>query len=80
MGWTMKSKKVKGFTVTICSIESEGLCVDDGGKWVLMCEEHGFIIQDNDKNRLWAHANEVADWCGVHEKGDSRFPNAHKGG
>jgi hypothetical protein len=65
----MKSKKVKGFTVTICSTESEGLCVDDGGKWVLMCEEHGFIIQSNNKNDLWAHANEVADWCEVHEKG-----------
>ena len=69
MGWTMKSKKVKGFTVTICSTESEGLCVDDGGKWVLMCEEHGSIIQSNNKNDLWAHANEVADWCEVHEKG-----------
>ena len=69
MSWTMKSKKVKGFTVTICSTESEGLCVEDGGKWVLMCEEHGSIVQDTNKNRLWSHASEVSDWCEVHEQG-----------
>ena len=69
MSWTVKSKKVKGFTITVCSTESEGLSVEDGGKWVLMCEEHGSIIQDGDKNRLWSHANEVADWCEVHEQG-----------
>ena len=76
MSWTMKSKKIKGFTVTLVSTESEGLSVEDGGKWVLICEEHGSIIQDGDKNRLWSHANEVAEWCEVHEQGDLRFPNA----
>ena len=63
MSWTMKSKKVKGFTVTIVPTESEGLDIRDGGKWVLMCEEHGSIIQDSDKNRLWSNASEVAQWC-----------------
>ena len=69
MSWTMKSKKIKGFTVTLVSTESEGLDINDGGKWVLICEEHGSIIQDSDKNRLWSHANEVADWCEIHTQG-----------
>ena len=69
MGWTTKSKKVKGFTVTICSTESEGLSVEDVGKWVLMCEEHGSIIQDNNKNKLWGWANGVAEWCEIHTEG-----------
>jgi hypothetical protein len=66
MAWTEKSKKIGDFTITICLTEAEGLCVEDGGKWVLMCEEHGSIIQDTNKARLWSHADEVADWCEVH--------------
>jgi hypothetical protein len=68
MAWNVKSKKVQGSTVTICSTESEGLSVEDGGKWVLICEEHGSIIQDNNKYELWKHANEVAEWCEIHNQ------------
>jgi hypothetical protein len=58
-----KSKKVGNVIVTICLTEDEGLCVEDGGKWLLMCESHGSILQDTNKNRLWGNADEVADWC-----------------
>lgn len=60
---TTKSKKVGNVIVTICLTEDEGLCIADGGKWLLMCETHGFIVQDTNKARLWSNANEVIDWC-----------------
>jgi len=64
---TSKSKKVlvgsETVTVTICLTEDEGLSIDDGGKWLLMCDDHGFILQDTNKRRLWGHADEVSDWC-----------------
>jgi hypothetical protein len=68
MAWTQKSKKVGNATVTICLTEDEGLCVADGGKWLLMCEDHGSILQDTNKTRLWAHADEVAEWCEIHKE------------
>jgi hypothetical protein len=69
MNATTKSKKVGDVIVTICLTEDEGLCVEDGGKWLLMCETHGGILQDTNKSRLWSDANEVADWCdGCKEK------------
>jgi hypothetical protein len=69
MNATTKSKKVGDVIVTLCLTEDEGLCVEDGGKWLLMCETHGGILQDTNKSRLWSDANEVADWCdGCKEK------------
>lgn len=63
----MKSKKVQvgseTVTVTICLTEEEGLDIKDGGKWLLMCEDHGFIVQDTNMRRLWGAADEVSDWC-----------------
>lgn len=62
-----KSKKVlvgdQTVTVTLCLTEAEGLDVNDGGKWLLMCEDHGFIVQDTNKRRLWGAADEVEEWC-----------------
>ncbi len=63
MAQTAKSKKIDGVTVTICLTEDEGLCIEDGGKWLLMCEDHGSIAQDRNYRRLWASADEVSDWC-----------------
>jgi hypothetical protein len=63
MNATTKSKKVGDVIVTLCLTEDEGLCIEDGGKWLLMCETHGGIVQDTNKTRLWANANEVSDWC-----------------
>ena len=62
-----KNKKVlvgeEFVTVSICLTEEEGLDVLDGGKWLLICEAHSSIIQDTNHRRLWAHADEVSDWC-----------------
>lgn len=62
-----KSKKVlvgdEYVTVSICLTEDEGLCVEDGGKWLLICESHSSIVQDTNHRRLWASADEVSDWC-----------------
>jgi hypothetical protein len=63
MALKAQSKKIDGVTVTICLTEDEGLCIEDGGKWLLMCEDHGSILQDSSYRRLWANADEVSDWC-----------------
>lgn len=63
MALKAQSKKIDGVTVTICLTEDEGLCIEDGGKWLLMCEDHGSIVQDSNYRRLWANADEVSDWC-----------------
>ena len=62
-----KSKKVlvgsETVTVTICLTEDESLDINDGGKWLLICEDHSSIIQDTNMRRLWAWADLVSDWC-----------------
>jgi hypothetical protein len=63
MATTYKEKNVNGINVYMCLTEDEGLCVKDGGKWVLICTAHGSLIQDTNKSRLWANADEVSDWC-----------------
>jgi hypothetical protein len=64
---TAKSKKVlvgeEFVTVSICLTEEEGLDINDGGKWLLICEDHSSIVQDSNYRRLWANAEEVEDWC-----------------
>jgi len=62
-GQIMKSIKVEGVTVTLCLAAEEGLDARDGGKWLLMCENHGGIVQDTNKARLWANRLEVKEWC-----------------
>ena len=59
-----KGKKVGDVIVSIWSTEEQGLSIQDGGKWVLICETHGGIAQDTNYARLWSHADEVAEWCG----------------
>ena len=63
MSPTTKSAKIDGVIVTLSLTEDEGLSVADGGKWVLVCETHGGIIQDTNKTRLWANRFDVTDWC-----------------
>ena len=59
---SIKSKVIKGIRVSLDFAE----CPDDGGKYKLLCEKHGWLIQDDNKARLWSHANNVFDWCEVH--------------
>ena len=61
----MKTKQVGDVKVTLCLTEEEGLCVEDGGKWLLMCETHGQIVQDTNKSRLWGWASTPDQWCGA---------------
>ena len=58
-----KSKKVGDVIVSIWSTEEQGLSVEEGGKWVIICETHGGIIQGTNFARLWSHANQVGEWC-----------------
>ena len=57
----LKEKNTKFGLVTLSTAE----CVEDGGKYQLLCDTHGYLIQDNDKNRLWKWANWPFDWCGA---------------
>jgi hypothetical protein len=63
MAITTISKEIGNVKVTLCLTEDQGLCIEDGGKWLLMCETHGGIVQDTNKNRLWGWSNDPATWC-----------------
>jgi hypothetical protein len=54
--------KVKNLSNTTVSLDYAD-CVTDGGKYALICNNHGFLIQDDNKKRLWKFATEVIDWC-----------------
>lgn len=54
--------KVKNVSNTTVSLDYAD-CVTDGGKYALICNNHGFLIQDDNKTRLWKFATEVNDWC-----------------
>jgi hypothetical protein len=60
----MKSIEIEGVKVTLCLAIDEGLDTRDGGKWLLMCENHGVTVQDTNKARLWSNRFEVKSWCG----------------
>ena len=48
-------------------------CPDDGGKYQLLCRNHGYLIQDNNKSRLWKFASEVTEWCAACQGNDPRY-------
>jgi hypothetical protein len=60
------AKSIHGQQVTeelLC--DSEAL---DGGRWALYCHHEGFdgdigILQDTNRNRLWAWARFSNEWC-----------------
>lgn len=55
----LKSKITRYTTVILAPAE----CVEDGGKYELVCVNHGFLIQDDNKKRLWKWADWSFDWC-----------------
>ena len=59
----MKSIELEGVKVTLCLAAEAGLDKNDGGKWLLMCENHGSTVQDTNKDRLWSNRLEVKSWC-----------------
>ena len=62
--FTSATKIVRDTKITICLATDEGLSVQDGGKWLLMCETHGCILQDTNKSRLWGWADQPEIFCG----------------
>lgn len=50
-------------SVTLYSTDEIGLSAEDGGKWVLVCETHGHIIQDTNKRRLLGWKRYPKEWC-----------------
>lgn len=37
----------------------------DGGKWALICDRHGSLLQDTNKTRLGGHMRTPWEWCGA---------------
>ena len=63
----LKEKQTKFGLVTLQLAD----CVEDGGKYGLLCNTHGYLIQDDSKNRLWKWADWSFDWCGAcHDEND----------
>ena len=69
-----KMLKVKKVGNTVVTLENAD-CPDDGGKYAIVCGNHSYLLQDNNKQRLWKHAVEVQDWCAACAGQDERYPN-----
>ena len=50
-------------TSTIYHVDEIGLSENDGGKWVLICDVHGHIIQDTNRRRLNGWKSHTIEWC-----------------
>ena len=53
-------------TATLYHVDEVGLSAEDGGRWVLICDTHGHIIQDTNRRRLSQWKNHVIEWCEAH--------------
>ena len=61
--FTSATKIVSGAKITICLTNDQGLSIEDGGKWLLLCETHGYILQGKNKSRLWGWADQPEMFC-----------------
>lgn len=50
-------------TVVLVNAEEQGLNKEDGGKWALICDDHGYLIQDNNQANLRGFLAHPEDWC-----------------
>lgn len=50
-------------------------CVEDGGKYMLVHDMHGYLIQGNNKNMLWRWIESPEAWCAGCRGEDPRFDN-----
>lgn len=71
----LKVRQVKNVVVSLDYAD----CPDDGGKYQLLCLNHGYLIQSNNKNILWRHADDVMNWCAACAGEDHRYPETFKG-
>ena len=65
----LKVKKVGETTVSL----DYATCPEDGGKYELICNNHGYLIQDDNKSRLWRHSVEPRSWCAACDGQDPRY-------
>lgn len=71
-GYVTHRKTAKtGTTVVLVEAEKQGLSVEDGGKWALICDEHGGLLQDTNKRRLLGHLPYPETWCPTCQEPDS---------
>lgn len=68
---TTKTKVVGNTTVELDYAD----CPEDGGKYQLLCVNHGYLIQGDNKRSLWQFATDVAFWCEACQGNDQRYPN-----
>ena len=59
----IKTKEVGSVKISLNLTEELGLSITDGGRWVLICEAHGGLIQDSNKSRLWGWASQPDTFC-----------------
>jgi hypothetical protein len=52
-----------GTTVVLVSCEEQGIPVSDGGRWAVICDEHGSLIQDDIQENLRQIMAEPQEWC-----------------
>ena len=51
----------------------------DDMKYMIVCDNHGYCLEDNNKQNLWLSAKDVEiDWCGACLGNDKRFPETYK--
>jgi hypothetical protein len=55
--------KATGTTVVLVSCVEQGIPVSDGGRWAVICEEHGSLIQDDIQENLRQIMAEPHHWC-----------------
>ena len=49
--------------VSLYDAREADIAVGDGGRWALVCERHGFILQDTNKARAMAHLVAGTEFC-----------------
>ena len=52
-----------GVIVILVDAESQGINVEDGGKWALICDDHGSLLQDDKQSNLRGWLAHPEDWC-----------------
>lgn len=57
--------RTTGTLVVLCLTEGQGLSVEDGGKYLLMCEAHNRILQHDNKRFSLELMRHPEEWCEV---------------
>ena len=63
-----RSRKT-GTTIVLVEAERQNIDADDGGRWALVCDDHGSILQADQQANLWTWAAHSEEWCNDCRKG-----------